>query len=93
MKDRYNPALVHNTLCDAYNSSGNGSMKCELPSPMTFMQAMTQNRMKDEVIDSLHSALKIAKETIKNLHNMDGGRAEIWDIFDNHSPEMKMINA
>ena len=44
-------------------------------------------RAKDATIITLRSALMRAKDTIKALH---GDIA--WDIYDQHSPEMKQIN-
>jgi len=44
-------------------------------------------RVKDGTIIILRSALMTAKDTIKALH---GDVA--WDIYDQHSPEMKRIN-
>ena len=39
-------------------------------------------------LTQLHAALLTARDTIKALHG-----PVAWDIYDQHSPEMKQINA
>jgi hypothetical protein len=86
MPKDYKPAVIHNTLADAFNSFVKGPLKCAMPTQHEFMEAMFQNKKKDDVIDELVEALKAAKGAIFALHG-----ATAWDAYQS-SPEMQKIN-
>lgn len=60
MKNQF--AIIHNVLCDSYNSSTKGKLQSFLPSRNDYNEALIANRKKDSLIDALAQAALAAEK-------------------------------